>query len=223
MKETLTKIAFKNQYLNPGRILSEEKMRKKYQDIAESYLLADPIREFHMPILSDGAACLLVAKPETARQYCNEGLDVLGIGEVSDTRYAHYGNGSHIPMIDESVNIALEKTGLCLDDIKVVDVYDSGSILEILMLDVFAGSGKGVHTAYDAIQTDCKGKVYYDTPHGKKLFNPDGGLKGGHPFTPSGIRQFKSLFDALKPGEIGMATSIEGIGSQVNTLIVRRY
>jgi acetyl-CoA C-acetyltransferase len=141
--------------------------------------------------ISDGASCLLLVAEELAKNFTDDPLHVVGIGQGS-------GRGLHAaPSLTsfEATKMAAAEaygmSGLKPDDIQFAEVHDCFSIAEILHIEDlgFFKAGEG----YKAVS---EGLTTLDGP---KPINTSGGLKcKGHPVGATGISQIIEVWKQLK-------------------------
>jgi len=129
---------------------------------------------------------------------------------------------------------ALQMAGINLWDIKVLELYDQSTVMEMVSLEDlgFCEHGNAWRSVYNSCQ-DYKG--YYEID-GKKLFvNLNGGLKAdGNPLGATGGAQIYEIFKQLRgeagerqadAGEelkYGCAVELEGFGTKGYVTILGR-
>jgi acetyl-CoA C-acetyltransferase len=153
--------------------------------------IAWPMHLFDCCPISDGASCLLLVAEELAKNFSDDPLHVVGIGQGS-------GRGLHAaPSLTsfEATKMAAAEaygmSGLKPDDIQFAEVHDCFSIAEILHIEDlgFFKAGEG----YKAVS---EGLTTLDGP---KPINTSGGLKcKGHPVGATGISQIIEVWNQLK-------------------------
>ena len=153
--------------------------------------IAWPMHLFDCCPISDGASCLLLVAEELAKNFSDDPLHVVGIGQGS-------GRGLHAaPSLTsfEATKMAAAEaygmSGLKPDDIQFAEVHDCFSIAEILHIEDlgFFKAGEG----YKAVS---EGLTTLDGP---KPINTSGGLKcKGHPVGATGISQLIEVWNQLK-------------------------
>lgn len=203
--EALAQISSKNhhhclknkyaQFKNKGEISVEKVMNSK--------MVANPIRILHCSPISDGAAALIITRPEIAKQYTDTPIYISSSQEATDhvstyTRESITG----VKATQLAVKHALQETGLTINDIDIAEVHDCFSIEELFFLEDSGFYKKGeawknIHESYESFKGS--GHIPY-LKNGKELtVNLGGGLKAdGHPTGATGIRQIYESFKQLR-------------------------
>jgi acetyl-CoA C-acetyltransferase len=194
---------------------------------ATNPLVADPLRQFDMCPVSDGAAAvLLVAKDK--QQELGLGLNkkfvtIAGIASATDTHVvANRANPTDLLAVRISAEKAYKMAGLKPEDIDVAELHDAFQILEIAESEEvgFFKKGEG-HLAARRGDTKIGGKM---------PINPSGGLKAkGHPLGATGVSQIVELVKQLRGEATGrqvegcvnaLAVNFGGFGNNVVTTIL---
>lgn len=210
-----------NGYHNPHAHL---KMRITHDDVVKSPIIADPIRLLDSCPMSDGAAALILASDEVAREYSDTPVLIAGIGNALDSTdiSSRFELDSFLASRLSSER-AFKMAGLSPKDVDVAELHDAYSINGVITLeDVgFAPKGKGAKLVVE-------GKF---RPGDKPSINTSGGLKSrGHPVGATGVyqvcevsMQLRGDFPGIKvSGEVGLTQNIGGVGSNITTIILRR-
>ena len=225
-REQLAKVAVKNHF--HGSYNSKAHFRNKLtvEDVERSSLVADPLRVFDCCPMSDGAACILLAPAEKARNYTDTPIFIEACTQASDT--LSLSNRRDICTLDatrEAAQQAFSQAKLSPKDVDVLEVHDCFTIAELLAIEDLGFCEKGrAAELYDEGQTYVGGKLPVNT---------DGGLKaGGHAVGATGIKQVVELVRQLrgevekerqvKDAEIGLAQNVGGSGATAVVTIVRR-
>jgi acetyl-CoA C-acetyltransferase len=225
-REQLAKVAVKNHF--HGSYNSKAHFRNKLtvEDVEKSSLVADPLRVFDCCPMSDGAACILLAPAEKARNYTDTPIFIEACTQASDT--LSLSNRRDICTLDatrEAAQQAFSQAKLSPKDVDVLEVHDCFTIAELLAIEDLGFCEKGrAAELYDEGQTYVGGKLPVNT---------DGGLKaGGHAVGATGIKQVVELVRQLrgevekerqvKDAEIGLAQNVGGSGATAVVTIVRR-
>ncbi len=152
-------------------------------DVLKSPKIADPLKLLDASPISDGAAAVVLASEEKAKQVCDTPIWIAGSGHATDTISLH--DRYDLLTIKATVEAAKQaylQAKLEPRDIQTAEVHDCFTIAELLALEdlgfVKKGeSGKFIETG----QTQIGGKI---------PINTSGGLKAkGHPIGASGIAQ----------------------------------
>jgi acetyl-CoA C-acetyltransferase len=193
---------------------------------ATNPIVADPLRQFDMCPVSDGAAAvLLVAKDKQDELgFGNKPfVRVAGIASATDTHVvANRENPSDLLAVRLSAQMAYKMAGMQPSDIDVAELHDAFQILEIEESEE-AGlfpRGQGHIAARNG-----------DTKVGGKLpINTSGGLKAkGHPLGATGVSQIIELVRQLRGeaegrqvvgAKTGLAVNFGGFGNNVVSTIL---
>ncbi|MFH0843881.1 MAG: propanoyl-CoA acyltransferase [Pseudomonadota bacterium] len=195
LKTHMAEVAVKNHYhgsLNPKAHFQKE---INLDTVLNSMMVADPLQLFDCCPFSDGAAAVVVAEGQRAKDLVKKPIYVAGMGQASAGPLYSQRDLTRIVARETASRQAYKEAGLGPEDIDVVELHDCFTIAEILALESmgFYEFGK----AYDAAtrgETRLKGKV---------TVNPSGGLKAkGHPIGATGAAQVTEIVEQLR-GEAG--------------------
>lgn len=187
--------------------------------------VADPLRFFDCCPVSDGAAALLLAPAELAKEFAKEPVRVAGIGQATDTHAVHERpDPTHLAAVEIAAQQAFARAGLKPADMSLAELHDAFTILEIAQSEDagFFAKGEG-HLAL------AKGETQRD---GRLPINASGGLKAkGHPVGATGVSQVAELVFQLR-GEAGerqiedarhgFACNFGGFGNNVVATVLSR-
>ena len=193
---------------------------------ATNPLVADPLRQFDMCPVSDGAAAvLLVAKDKQEELGFGQKkfVRIAGIASATDT---HVVANREVPTDLLAVRLSAEKAykmaGMGPEDIDVAELHDAFQILEIEESEEvgFFPRGEG-HLAARRGDTKIGGKM---------PINTSGGLKAkGHPLGATGVSQIVELVRQLRGeaegrqvegAKTGLAVNFGGFGNNVVATIL---
>ncbi len=178
--------------------------------------VSDPLTVFDCSLISDGAAAVMVAPLERAREFTGKPVKILGIAQTSD----HVALDSKEDITTfRAVRLAAEKAykmaGVTARDIEFAELHDCFTIAEIIATEdlEFVPKGEGGRYALEG-RTCLKGE---------RPVNPSGGLKSkGHPVGATGTGQICDVVAQLRgeAGElqvarhsIGLAQNLGGSGA----------
>ena len=193
-------------------------------EVLTSRLIADPIRLFDCPPISDGAAAAVLCPTEWARDFHPKPIRVLGSGHASGP--ATLWETEDITSFPATVRAAREAyamAGVGPEQIRVAEVHDCFTIAEIVATEDlgFLPRGKG-GPAVEEGQTGIDGKV---------SVNLSGGLIAkGHPVGATGCAQIYELVKQLRgeaanqarDAEVGLAHNLGGSGVVCTVTILGR-
>lgn len=166
------------------------------EDVLRSPLVADPLRLLDCSPITDGAACVVLASEEKAREFVDNPVYITGSGQASSTIALH--DRKKITVTDATVNAAKEAYARAKReprDIQVAEVHDAFTIGEILAIEGlgFVEIGKGGKATEEG-ETAIGGRIPVNT---------SGGLKAkGHPVGATGVAQVVEIVLQLR-GEAG--------------------
>jgi acetyl-CoA C-acetyltransferase len=181
---------------NKGGHIPAWKDEKEFlRDPVANPVVAWPMHLYDCCPISDGASCMLLVAEEMARDFADDPLYVVGIGQGS-------GKGLHatedltcFEATRYAAKEAYELSGLKPQDVQIAEVHDCFSIAEIIHIEDlgFFKPGEG----YKAVED---GLTRLD---GSKPINTSGGLKcKGHPVGATGTGQLVEIWRQLR-GEAG--------------------
>jgi acetyl-CoA C-acetyltransferase len=189
-------------------------------------VVAWPLHLYDCCPISDGAACMLLVAEEIAKNFTDNPLYVVGIGQGSGSGLHAKGDITYFEATRNAAKEAYELSGLKPEDIQFSEVHDCFSIAEIIHMEDlgFFKSGEG----YKAV---AEGLTKRD---GAKPINTSGGLKcKGHPVGATGAAQLYEVWKQLRgeAGErqvpikdlrIGAAHNLGGTGGTCTFTILER-
>jgi acetyl-CoA C-acetyltransferase len=158
--------------------------------------IADPLTVYDCSLVSDGAASVVIAPLERAREWTDKPVRVLGIAQTSD--YVALDRKQDITVL-QAVRTAADKAykmaGVGPPDIQLAEVHDCFTIAEILAIEDLGFVSKGQGGPYTA--EGCTALT------GDRPVNTSGGLKAkGHPVGATGVAQICDLVLQIR-GEAG--------------------
>lgn len=193
---------------------------------ATNPLVADPLRQFDMCPVSDGAAAVLLVardKQEALGFGHKKFVRVAGIASATDTHVvANRAEPSDLLAVRLSAKKAYEMAGMGPEDVDVAELHDAFQILEIEESEEvgFFPRGEG-HLAARRGDTKLGGRL---------PINTSGGLKAkGHPLGATGVSQIVELVRQLRGeaagrqvegAKTGLAINFGGFGNNVVATIL---
>jgi acetyl-CoA acetyltransferase len=196
VREALSEVAVKNHAngaLNPNAHFQRPVTREQ---VDSAPLVAAPLGLYDCCPVSDGAAALLVAQADAARQWTDSPVYVVGSGAGSD--HLAIQDRTFVPRLDASRAAAEEAFRTAPFDRKAVDfaeVHDCFTIAELLALEDLGLASRGTAGTLTLSGATRLG--------GRLPVNPDGGLKAkGHPIGATGVSQAYEVFLQLR-GQAG--------------------
>jgi acetyl-CoA C-acetyltransferase len=224
-EKQLATVAVKNHYhgsLNPKAHMQKE---VTLENALSSRVIAWPLKLYDCSLITDGASCLILTKPELAKKYTDTPVHIIGSGQASDT-IGLYERESFTSLTAArlAAKKAYEMADAKPEDIDVAEVHDCFTIAEIIAYEDlgFCKPGEGG-------QLVEKGETKLG---GRLPVNTSGGLKAkGHPVGATGTGQAYEIFLQLtgqadkrqvKNAEIGLTHNVGGSGATATIHIYRR-
>lgn len=185
------------------------------EQVMNSPPVADPLRLFHCSPISDGAAAVILASEDRAKELCDDPIWLEDSALATDTIALH--DRKSLTRTEAAVRAAkktYQRTGLEPSDIDFAEVHDCFSIAEIMAIEAlgFCDFGEGG-------KLTMEGETARD---GRIPINTSGGLKGkGHPVGATGIAQVVETVKQLRleagkrqvpDPEIGLTHNVGGSG-----------
>jgi acetyl-CoA C-acetyltransferase len=162
-----------------------------------SRMIATPFRLFMCSPITDGAAAVMLASEERARDLTDKPVWLRGTGQALDgfSLASLPGDYAHWPALARASEHAYRMAGVTAADVDVAEVHDCFAIAEIIAYEELGFCAKGEGGSFVE-----KGRSDYD---GQVVVNPRGGLIGcGHPLGATGAAQAAEIFWQLR-GEAG--------------------
>jgi acetyl-CoA C-acetyltransferase len=223
--DQMAQVAVKNHHhacLNP---IAQYHMEITVDDVNKSPMVADPLHVLDCSPISDGAAAVVLAPTEMARQFADTPVKVAASAQGSDTLALH--DRRDLTTLDATVHAvrkAFAQANVEPRQVDVAEVHDCFTIAEILAIEDlgFVEKGQGGKAVEDGM-----------TVLGGKLpINTSGGLKAcGHPVGATGIKQAYEIALQLRgeagrrqvdEAEVGLTHNVGGSGGTAIVHILTR-
>jgi acetyl-CoA C-acetyltransferase len=224
-EEQLAKVAVKNHYhgsLNPKAQIQKE---ITLENAMSSRVIAWPLKLYDCSLITDGASCLILTKPELAKKFTDLPVHIVGSGQASDT-IGLYERETLTSL--EAAKIAAKKAydmaEMKPSDIDCAEVHDCFTIAEIIAYEDlgFCELGEGGELVEDG-ETKLGGRIPVNT---------SGGLKAkGHPVGATGTGQAYEMYLQLtgnadkrqvKDAAVGLTHNVGGSGATATVHLYRR-
>jgi acetyl-CoA C-acetyltransferase len=224
-EKQLASVAVKNHYhgsMNPKAQIQKE---ITLETVLGSRMVAWPLKLYDCSLITDGASCLILTKPELAKKYTDMPVNIIGSGQASDT-IGLYERESFTSLAAAKIAAkqAYDMAGIKVEDVNVAEVHDCFTIAELI--------------AYEDLGL-CKpgesGRVIEnnETKLGGRIpVNTSGGLKSkGHPVGATGTGQAYEIYLQLtgqadtrqvKDAKIGLTHNVGGSGATATVHIYGR-
>jgi len=220
----MAQVAVKNHHhgtLNPKAHMQKE---ITVEAALASRAVASPLKMFDCSLITDGASCLILTKPDLTKRFTDQPVHIIGTGQASDT----------IGLYERQTLTSLQAAKLAAqtayhmahakpEDIDVAEVHDCFTIAELI--------------AYEDLgfcKTGESGKIAEngETRLGERLpVNTSGGLKAkGHPVGATGTAQAYEIYLQLtgqadqrqvKNARVGLTHNVGGSGATATVHIYR--
>lgn len=172
--------------------------------VKNSFMVASPLTLLDCCPFSDGAAAIVLASEDKARQLCDKPVYIAGVGQASSGRLSsQYKDIPRLKARDISVRQAYDMAGVRPEDIDVCELHDCFSIASIIAAESlgFAEFGKGGEL-WEKEETRIGGKI---------PINISGGLKSkGHPIGATGASQTVEIVKQLRGDLVNEGRQVEG-------------
>jgi acetyl-CoA C-acetyltransferase len=221
----LAMIGVKNHYhgsLNPKAQMQKE---VTLEAALSARMVAWPLKLYDCSLITDGASCLILTKPELAHNFTDMPVQIIGSGQASDTIGLHERKSfTSLAAAKVAAKRAYEMAGVKSEDVDVAEVHDCFTIAELIAYEDlgFCRPGEGK----DLVE---KGETKLG---GRIPVNTSGGLKAkGHPVGATGTGQayetYLQLTDQadrrqVKDAEIGLTHNVGGSGATATVHIYGR-
>jgi len=215
-EEQMALVAVKNHHhgaMNPKAHMQKEITLEKAMS---SRVIAWPLKLYDCSLITDGASCLILTKPELAKKFTDTPVHIIGSGQASDTIGLYERKEFTTLRVGRLAGKeAYGMAGVAPSDIDIAEVHDCFTIAEIVAYEDlgFCKPGEGGPFIEEG-QSQIGGKVAVCT---------SGGLKSkGHPVGATGAAQAYEIYLQLtgqagkrqvKGAEIGLTHNVGGLGA----------
>jgi len=194
------------------------------EDVLASKVVAWPIKMFDCSLITDGASCAIITKPELSKKFTDIPVHIIGSGQASDT-IGLYERQSLTSVLAAKLaaKTAYEMAQIQPSDVDVAEVHDCFTNVELMAYEDLGFCPPGE-----------SGKLIENgstTLDGRLPVNTSGGLKAkGHPVGATGIAQTYEIYLQLtgqadkrqvKDARVGLTHNIGGSGATATVHIYR--
>jgi len=224
-REQLLEVAIKNHFYGAKNSCALFQKEITMEKALESDEVATPLQVYDCCANADGAACVILASEERAKEISTKTVWLDGMAcATASMSVLRRPNLVGLPSAEIASAVAYKMAGVEPEDIKVAQVHDCFTIAEIMAYEDlgFCKRGEGGTFVADR-QTYIGGKV---------AVNVDGGLKAkGHPIGATGVSQTYEIAKQLRGeagerqvpnADIGLTHNVGGIGQYCFVQIMRR-
>jgi acetyl-CoA C-acetyltransferase len=224
-EEQMAAVAVKNHYhgsLNPKAHLQKE---ITLQAAMSSRCVAWPLKLYDCSLITDGASCIIITRPELASKYTDQPVHIVGSGQASDTIGLYQRQSlTSLNATKLAAKTAYKLANIKPRDVNLAEVHDCFTFAELMAYEDLGfcpvgGSGKLVESG----ETRLGGRIPVNT---------SGGLKAkGHPVGATGTAQAYEVYLQLtdqagkrqvKDAEVGLTHNVGGSGATAAVHIYRR-
>jgi acetyl-CoA acetyltransferase len=211
-----------NGFLNPKAHIQKE---VPLETVLASRMIATPLKLYDCSLISDGASCAILTKPELAKKYADNPVYITGSGHASDTLGLFQRESfTSVKATRNAAKEAYNMAGIKPADVEIAEVHDCFTISEIIAYEDlgFCKPGEGGKFIEKGVPT-----LNGDLP-----INTSGGLKSkGHPVGATGVAQLYEIFLQLtgqaekrqvEGCSVGLTQNLGGSGSSCLVHIFRR-
>ena len=224
-EEQMAMVAVKNHHngaLNPKAHMQKEVTLEK---ALSSRVIAWPLKLYDCSLITDGASCLILTRPELARKFTDTPVHIIGSGQASDAIGLYEREELTTLRAGKLAGKeAYKMAGVRPQDLDVAEVHDCFTIAEIIAYEDLGlcKPGKGGSLVEEGVTT----------LEGKTPVNTSGGLKSkGHPVGATGTAQAYETYLQLTEqagrrqvsgAEVGLTHNVGGSGATATVHIYRR-
>ena len=223
-EEDLAMVSVKNHRNAINNPKAQFKSEISVDAVLNSPYVAEPLKLLDCAPISDGAACVVLASEEVAKQYTDTPVYIKASAQASDYLALHTRKElTTMQSVVAASRQAYKQAGIEARDIDVAELHDSFTIAEIMAYEDLGliEKGKGAELIRDGV-VEMGGEI---------PVNPSGGLKAcGHAVGATGVRQVVELTLQLRGDagkrqvdcENGLALNIGGTGGTAVVTILGR-
>ena len=228
--EEIASVAVKNHEHSTRNPLAQFQRPFSMAEVLADKVVAGPLTRSQCSPMSDGASVVIVASADVVRErgLGATAVPILAHELVSDTADA-FEDGPRpsaiqavgVRMTERAGAAALQRSGLTIGEVDVVEVHDCFSISEVLVTEALGMCGLGEGAALAA-----SGATTYG---GSWVVNPSGGLIAkGHPLGATGLAQVTELVwqvrgtageRQVRGAQVGLAQNL-GLGGACSVTVL---
>lgn len=217
--------AVKNHYhgsLNPKAHMQKE---ITLEAAMTSRYVAWPLKLYDCSLITDGASCIILTKPELANKYTDTPVQIIGSGQAGDTIGLYERQSlTSLNATKLAAKQAYEMANVKAEDLNLAEVHDCFTIAELIAYEDLELCPQGQSgNLIESGETTLNGRIPVNT---------SGGLKAkGHPVGATGTAQAYELYLQLteqagkrqvKDAKLGLTHNIGGSGATAAIHIYRR-
>jgi len=196
-EEQMAMVSVKNHNHSVNNPLAHHQKGATLDKAMNSVMISTPLKLFDCSTNTDGAAGLIIASEEKARELTDDPVYILGTGQcLAAWPFSNAPRDwSSWPSLKSTAEKAYKMAEMGPKDVDVAEIHDCFTISEIIEYEELGFCKKGEGGKFVE-----EGRATYG---GEVVVNPSGGLLAcGHPFGATGVRQGYEAFIQLR-GEAG--------------------
>ena len=122
--EQCAKVVIKNRGNAKNNPFAQAPMNLTVNDILNSKMLADPIRELDSKPVSDGACAMIIAREDKARKFCKKPIWITGVSNCYEAHYLGDRDLADCKALTKAAKRAYKMAGIVnpLNDIDVAEI-----------------------------------------------------------------------------------------------------
>jgi acetyl-CoA C-acetyltransferase len=224
-REQLTDVAVKNHFygaMNPKALFRKAITKEK---AAASEEVATPFQVYDCCANADGAACVILAREDVAKEFSSTPVWLSGMGcATASMSVLRRPSLVGLPSAEAAAAEAYTMAGVTAKEVNVADVHDCFTVAEIMAYEDLGFCSKGEGGPFVAERQTYIG--------GTVAVNVDGGLKAkGHPIGATGVSMTYEIAKQLRgeAGErqvpdanVGLTHNVGGIGQYCFVQVLTR-
>jgi acetyl-CoA C-acetyltransferase len=215
-QEQMAQVAVKNHFhgsLNPKAHMQKE---ITLETVMNSKYVAWPLKLYDCSLITDGASCVILTKPDLAAKYTDQPVHIVGSGQASDTIGLYERKSlTSLNATKLAAKMAYEMADVRPEQINLAEVHDCFTSAELMAYEDlgFCKEGEG-GKFLESGQTRLGGLIPVNT---------SGGLKAkGHPVGATGTAQAYEVYLQLtnqagkrqvKDAKVGLTHNVGGSGA----------
>jgi acetyl-CoA C-acetyltransferase len=223
-QEQMAQVAVKNHYhgsLNPKAHMQKE---ITLETVMNSRYVAWPLKLYDCSLITDGASCVILTKPDLAAKYTDQPVHIIGSGQASDTIGLYERNSlTSLNATKLAAKMAYDMANIGPEGVDLAEVHDCFTFAELMAYEDlgFCNVGKAGELLESGQTRLC----------GRLPINSSGGLKAkGHPVGATGTAQAYEIYIQLTnqagkrqvhDAKVGLTHNVGGSGATAAVHIYR--
>jgi len=224
-QEQMAQVAVKNHYhgsLNPKAHMQKE---IALETVMNSRFVAWPLKIYDCSLITDGASCIILAKPELAVKYTDQPVHIVCSGQASDTIGLYERKSlTSLSATKLAAKMAYEMANVEPENVNLAEVHDCFTFAELMAYEDLGFCKEGESgSLIESGQTRLSGRIPVNT---------SGGLKAkGHPVGATGTAQAYEIYLQLtdqagkrqvQDAKVALTHNVGGSGATAAVHIYRR-